>query len=181
MLNQVNLIGRLGSDPESRSFQNGGQVTNLRLAVSETWRDKNTGERKEKTEWVSVAIFNEGLAKVASQYLEKGSKVYVSGKLATRKWQDQSGADRYTTEVVLQGFDAKLVLLDPPKEGGSRGSSSGGYGGGYDDGGQRGGYGGGRGGGRGDNYQSPGNGGGYGGAGGYVGGSSSALDDEIPF
>ena len=114
MLNSCNFIGNLGADPEVRTFQNGNKVCNLRLAVSETWKDKNTGERKEKTEWVSVAIFSEGLARVAEQYLRKGSKVYISGKLTTRKWQDQSGADRYSTEIVLQGFDAKLVMLDGP-------------------------------------------------------------------
>lgn len=114
MLNQVNIMGNLGADPETRSFQNGGKVCNLRIAVTEKWKDKN-GERKEKTEWVSVAIFNDGLVSVAEKYLRKGSKVYVSGKLSTRKWQDQSGADRYTTEVVLQGFDVKLVMLDGPQ------------------------------------------------------------------
>jgi len=111
-LNQCNFIGNLGADPEVRTFQNGNKVCNLRLAVSETWKDKSTGERKEKTEWVSVAIFSEGLANVAAQYLKKGSKVYISGKMATRKWQDQTGADRYSTEIVLQGFDAKLEMLD---------------------------------------------------------------------
>lgn len=124
MLNSCNFIGNLGADPEVRTFQNGNKVCNLRLAVSETWKDKNTGERKEKTEWVSVAIFSEGLARVAEQYLRKGSKVYISGKMATRKWQDQSGADRYSTEIVLQGLDAKLVMLD--------GKSEGGQGSGYD-------------------------------------------------
>ena len=112
MLNQCQFIGNLGADPEVRTFQNGNKVCNLRLAVSENWKDKNTGERKERTEWVSVAIFSEGLARVAEQYLRKGSKVYVSGKMQTRKWQDQSGADRYSTEIVLQGYDAKLVMLD---------------------------------------------------------------------
>ena len=114
MLNQCQFIGNLGADPEVRTFQNGNKVCNLRLAVSESWKDKNTGERKERTEWVSVAIFSEGLARVAEQYLRKGSKVYISGKMQTRKWQDQSGADRYSTEIVLQGFDAKLVMLDGP-------------------------------------------------------------------
>jgi single-strand DNA-binding protein len=114
MLNSCQFIGNLGADPETRTFSNGNKVCNLRLAVSESWKDKNTGERKEKTEWVSVAIFSEGLARVADQYLRKGSKVYISGKLTTRKWQDQSGADRYSTEIVLQGFDAKLVMLDGP-------------------------------------------------------------------
>jgi single-strand DNA-binding protein len=117
-INKVILIGNLGRDPESRSFQNGGKVVNLRLACSETWKDRTTGERKEKTEWVSVAIFNEGLANTAEKYLRKGSKVYIEGKLQTRKWQDQSGADKYVTEVVLQGFDGTLVMLDG-KQGGS--------------------------------------------------------------
>lgn len=121
MLNQVSIIGHLGSDPETRSFQSGGQVCNLRIAVTEKWKDKN-GERKEKTEWISVAIFSEGLVKVASQYLRKGSKVFVQGKLATRKWTAQDGSDRYATEVVLQGFDAKLVMLDGPS--GERQSSN---------------------------------------------------------
>lgn len=120
MLNQCQFIGNLGADPETRTFQNGNKVCNLRLAVSESWKDKNTGERKERTEWVSVAIFSEGLARVAEQYLRKGSKVYVSGKFTTRKWQDQSGADRYSTEIVLQGFDAKLVMLDGKSEGGTQ-------------------------------------------------------------
>jgi single-strand DNA-binding protein len=111
-LNKCAFIGNLGADPESRSLNNGGEVVNLRLAVSESWKDKTTGERKEKTEWVPVVIFNEGLARVAKSYLRKGSKVYVEGALQTRKWQDQSGADRYSTEVVLQKFRGELVLLD---------------------------------------------------------------------
>jgi single-strand DNA-binding protein len=121
-VNKVILVGNLGRDPESRSFQNGGKVVNLRIATSETWKDRNSGERKEKTEWHSVAIFNEGLANTAERYLRKGSKVYVEGQLQTRKWQDQSGQDRYSTEVVLQGFNAVLVLLDRREgEGGGRG------------------------------------------------------------
>jgi single-strand DNA-binding protein len=118
-VNKVILIGRLGADPESRSFQNGGKVVNLRLATSETWKDKQTGKRKEKTEWHSVSILNEGLAGIAERYLRKGSQVYVEGKLQTRKWQDQSGADRYSTEIALQGFGASLVLLDG-QNGGNR-------------------------------------------------------------
>lgn len=114
MLNQCQFIGNLGADPEVRSFQNGGKVCNLRLAVTEKWKDKQ-GEAKERTEWVTVAIFNEGLVGVAERFLRKGSKVFITGKMQTRKWQDQSGADRYTTEIVLQGFDAKLVMLDGPK------------------------------------------------------------------
>ena len=111
-VNKVILVGNLGADPEVRNFQNGGKVVNIRIATSETWRDKLSGERKERTEWHSVAIFNENLAKVAEQYLKKGSKVYVEGQLETRKWQDQSGADRYTTEVVLRAFRGELTLLD---------------------------------------------------------------------
>lgn len=114
MLNSCAFIGNLGADPEIKTFQNGGKVCNLRLAVSERWKDKN-GEKQERTEWVSVAIFNEGLAGVAERFLRKGSKVYIQGQLRTRKWQDQSGADRYSTEIVLQGFDAKLVMLDGAK------------------------------------------------------------------
>lgn len=121
MLNQVSIIGHLGADVEVKSFQNGGQVANMRVAVTEKWKDKS-GERKEKTEWITVAIFSEGLVKVASQYLRKGSKVFVQGKLATRKWTAQDGSDRYATEVVLQGFDAKLVMLDGPS--GERQSSN---------------------------------------------------------
>lgn len=127
-LNQCSFIGNLGADPEVRTFQNGGKVCNLRLAVSETWKDKATGERKEKTEWVTVAIFGDGLAGVAERYLKKGSKVFVQGKLATRKWQDQSGADRYSTEVVLQGPGAVLTMLDAAKTGnGTGGGASGGW------------------------------------------------------
>jgi len=116
-VNKVILIGHLGRDPEARSFSNGGKVVNLRLATSETWRDKATGERKERTEWHAVSILNEGLAKVAEQYLRKGSKVYIEGQLETRKWQDQSGADRYTTEIVLRPYRGELTLLDGRSEG----------------------------------------------------------------
>ncbi len=159
-VNKVILIGNLGRDPEVRSFQNGGKVCNLRIATSETWKDRNTGERRERTEWHSVAIFQEGLVRIAEQYLRKGSKVYIEGKLQTRKWQDQSGQDRYSTEVVLQGFDGTLTMLD-----GRDGPSGGGSGGGYSD--DRGGYGGG------------GSGGGGSAPGGFGGGSD--MDDEIPF
>lgn len=113
-VNKVILVGNLGADPESRSFQNGGKVVNLRVATSEQWKDKSTGEKRDKTEWHTVAIFNEALAGVAEKYLRKGSKVYLEGALQTRKWTDQSGADRYSTEVVLQGFNAVMVLLDKP-------------------------------------------------------------------
>lgn len=162
-LNKVMLIGNLGADPEVRSFQNGGQVCNLRLATSETWKDRNTGERREKTEWHSVAIFSEGLVRVAQQYLRKGSKIYIEGKLQTRKWQDQSGADRYSTEVVINGFDGTLTMLDGRGEGGGGGGfggdsgGGGGFGGGYDD--------------RGGPPSGPSGG----------GGGSGPGDDEIPF
>jgi single-strand DNA-binding protein len=111
-LNQFTITGRLGADPETRRTQSGKPIVNMRVAVSETWRDQNSGEKKEKTEWVNAVIFSEGLCKVAEQYLKKGSKVLLQGKIATRKWQDQSGNDRYATELVLQGFDAKLIMLD---------------------------------------------------------------------
>jgi single-strand DNA-binding protein len=121
-VNKVILVGNLGRDPESRSFQNGGKVVELRIATSESWKDRNSGERKEKTEWHTVKVFNEGLANVAERYLRKGSKVYIEGALTTRKWQDQSGADRYSTEIVLQGFNSVLTMLDGPSgETGGRG------------------------------------------------------------
>lgn len=123
-VNKVILVGNLGADPEIRSFQNGGQVCNLRLATSESWKDKSSGEKKERTEWHSVAIFAEGLVSVAERFLKKGSKVYIEGKLQTRKWQDQAGNDRYTTEIVLQGYDAKLVMLDGAPSVGQRDSQS---------------------------------------------------------
>ena len=162
-VNKVILIGNLGRDPEVRSFQNGGKVCNLRIATSETWKDRNTGERREKTEWHSVAIFQEGLVRVAEQYLRKGSKVYIEGQLQTRKWQDQSGADRYSTEIVLQGFGGNLTMLDG-RDGPSGGGNTGG-GGDYDDRG----YGG-------DSYDSGPSRGGSG-----SGGGSRDIDDEIPF
>ena len=125
-VNKVILVGNLGRDPEVRSFPNGGKVVNLRIATSERWRDKNTGENKERTEWHSVAIFNENLGRVAEQYLRKGSKVYLEGQLETRKWQDASGQDRYSTEVVLRQFRGELTLLD------GRGEGAGAGGGDYD-------------------------------------------------
>ena len=163
-VNKVTLLGHLGRDPETRQFQNGGSVCNLRIATGESWKDKNTGEKREKTEWHSVSIFQEGLVRVAEQYLKKGSKVYIEGKLQTRKWQDQSGADRYSTEVVLQGYDGKLVMLDGRPSGGGGSGDGGGsdqrnYGGGYSDSGNQ-------------------DGGSGDGAGGY---SGSDIDDEIPF
>ncbi|SFM13804.1 single-stranded DNA-binding protein [Shimia aestuarii] len=166
-VNKVILVGNLGRDPEVRSFQNGGKVCNLRIATSETWKDRNTGERRERTEWHSVAIFQEGLVRVAEQYLRKGSKVYIEGQLQTRKWQDQSGQDRYSTEVVLQGFGGTLVMLDGRSGGGDQGGYGGGSQGGYDQGNYGGGY-----------DQGGGNFGG-----GNQGGSAPSrdLDDEIPF
>lgn len=123
-INKVIIVGNLGKDPEVRTFQNGGKVCNFSVATSESWKDKQTGEKKEKTEWHSIAVFNEGLADVCEKYLRKGSKVYVEGKLQTRKWQDQSGNDRYSTEVVLQGFDAKMEMLDG-KQGGGQSNNDG--------------------------------------------------------
>ena len=175
-VNKVIIVGNLGRDPEVRSFPNGGKVVNLRIATSETWRDKASGERKERTEWHSVAIFNEALGKIAEQYLRKGSTVYIEGQLETRKWQDQSGADRYTTEVVLRQYRGELTLLGGRDGGNSGGGGGGGYeerggfedmgGGGASSGGASGGYGARSGG-------SSGSGGG--------GGGRSDMDDEIPF
>lgn len=122
-VNKVILIGNLGADPEVRTTQSGGKVVNMRIATSENWRDKSTGERRERTEWHNVVIWNEGLTRIAEQYLRKGSKVYIEGQLQTRKWQDQSGQDRYTTEVVLQGFNGALTMLDGRGEGGDTGFS----------------------------------------------------------
>ncbi|MFC0810527.1 single-stranded DNA-binding protein [Paracoccus panacisoli] len=176
-VNKVILIGNLGQDPEVRSFQNGGKVVNLRIATSEQWKDRNSGERRERTEWHSVAIFSEPLGRVAEQYLKKGSKVYIEGQLETRKWQDQSGQDRYTTEVVLRPYRSELTLLDG--RGGSGGG--GGYGGDGD-------YGRGSGGGGRDYDGGYGGGSDRGGAsGGSSGGSGSGgrggadFDDDIPF
>lgn len=121
-VNKVILIGHLGQDPEVKSFQNGGKICNLRIATSESWKDKQTGEKRERTEWHSVVLSSEGLCGVAERYLRKGSKVYIEGQLRTRKWQDNSGADRYSTEVVVGGIGGSLVMLDGP-QGGSQGSS----------------------------------------------------------
>ncbi|MGY4394953.1 single-strand DNA-binding protein [Sphingomonas sp. UYAg733] len=174
-VNKVIIVGNLGRDPESKSFQNGGKVVNLRIATSDTWKDKNTGERKEATEWHSVAIFNEGLANVAERYLRKGSKVYIEGALKTRKWQDAQGQDKYSTEIVLQGFNSVLTMLDGAPGGGG---GTGGGGGARDD------FGGG-------NDFGGGSGGGYDGGGGNRGGGSTGgasrgsfsddLDDDVPF
>ncbi|MCC5986387.1 MAG: single-stranded DNA-binding protein [Pararhodobacter sp.] len=156
-VNKVILIGNLGRDPEVRSFPNGGRVVNLRIATSETWRDRNSGERREKTEWHSVAIFSEPLGKIAEQYLRKGSKVYIEGQLETRKWQDQSGQDRYSTEVVLRPYRSELTMLDGRGEGGG-GSGGGGYG---------------------RDPADTGSGGSSGGDRGFAG--PADMDDEIPF
>ncbi len=161
-VNKVILIGNLGRDPEVRTFQNGGKVCNLRIATSENWKDKSTGERRERTEWHTVAIFQEGLVRIAEQYLRKGSKVYIEGKLQTRKWQDQSGNDRYSTEVVLQGFDGVLTMLDGRNDGGSGGGGN--YGGGGND------YGGSQGNDYGNNQGSS-----------QPAPQNTDFDDEIPF
>jgi single-strand DNA-binding protein len=170
-VNKVILIGNLGADPEIRTLNSGDRVANLRIATSETWRDRASGERKERTEWHRVVIFNDNLVKVAEQYLRKGSKVYLEGAIQTRKWSDQSGQEKFSTEVVLQKFRGELTMLDGKGEGGGGGGDEGGYGGGY--------------------------GGGSGGSGGSGGGGFSSgprqqssapredfsadLDDEIPF
>nr|CAD6410900.1 single-stranded DNA-binding protein [Rhizobium sp. Q54] len=125
-LNKVTLIGNLGADPEIRRTQDGRPIANIRLATTESWKDRNTGEKREKTEWHTVVIFNENLCKVVEQYVKKGHKIYIEGQLATRKWQDQSGNDRYSTEIVLQGFDAKMIMLTG--QGGGSGYRAGGNG-----------------------------------------------------
>jgi len=175
-VNKVILVGNLGRDPESRSFQNGGKVVELRIATSESWKDRATGERKEKTEWHTVKVFNEGLATVAEKYLRKGSKVYIEGALQTRKWQDQSGADRYSTEIILQGFNSVLTMLDgAPGQGGGASRGAGGgddWAGGDEFAGQSSSRGGG-------NFNS---GGGQRAAGaGSGGGFPDDLDDDVPF
>ena len=154
-VNKVILVGNLGADPEVRKFQNGGSVCNLRVATSENWKDRNTGERRERTEWHSVAIFSEGLVRVAEQYLRKGAKVYLEGQLETRKWQDKDGNDRYTTEVVLRNFNSSMVMLD------GRSGSGGGQ-----------------------SFERSNNdrmGGGMSDQGSSSGGQSYELDDDIPF
>jgi len=153
-VNKVIIIGNLGRDPEVRNFPNGGKVCNLRIATSERWKDKASGEQREKTEWHSVAIFNEGLVRVAEQYLRKGSKVYIEGQLETRKWQDQSGADRYSTEIALRPFKGELTMLDG-KSGGDGGNSG--------------------------NYQAPDQQRGSAGHSAPPTGGAPDMDDEIPF
>lgn len=160
-VNKVILVGNLGADPEIRRTQDGRPIANLSIATSESWRDRNTGERREKTEWHRVVVFNEGLCKVIEQYLKKGAKVYLEGQLQTRKWTDQNGQDKYTTEVVLQGFNSTLTMLDGRGDGGGQGGYSGGGSSGGGDFGQSG--------------PSGGSGGGFGGQ------SGGEIDDEIPF
>lgn len=172
-VNKVILIGNLGADPEVKSFQNGGRIANLRIATSENWKDKATGERKERTEWHSVVLQSDGLVGVAERYLRKGSKVYIEGQLRTRKWQDQSGNDRYTTEISV-GMNGVLTMLDGAQGGAGGGAGGGGQrssGGGWNEGGSRGGSAGGASGG------SSWNKGGSGGGGAF----SDDLDDDIPF
>lgn len=161
-VNKVIIVGNLGADPEVKSFQNGGRICNLRIATSEDWKDKNTGEKKERTEWHTVVLNSDGLVGVAERFLKKGSKVYIEGSLRTRKWQDASGNDRYSTEVSVAGFDGKLVMLD-----GARGGSGGGGNDGWSSGG-------GSSGGGGSNWQ--------GGSSGFGGGDfDNDLDDDVPF
>ncbi|HMT40226.1 single-stranded DNA-binding protein [Sphingorhabdus pulchriflava] len=165
-VNKVILVGNLGADPEVKSFQNGGRICNLRIATSEDWKDRQTGEKKERTEWHSVVLQSDGLVGVAERFLRKGSKVYIEGQLRTRKWQDQSGNDRYTTEISVGGFDGKLVMLDGAKGGSGGGNEGWGSGGG-----------------------APSSGGGGQSGGGWQGGSagfgggdfSDDLDDDVPF
>ncbi len=181
-VNKVILIGNVGADPEIRRTQDGRPIANLRIATSETWRDRNSGERKEKTEWHTVVVFNEGLCKVIEQYVKKGAKLYIEGALQTRKWQDQQGQDRYSTEVVLQGFGSTLTMLDGRGDGGGASSGFGGGGGGRSNNND---YGGG-GGGYGDDYGAPAQSSGGSGRGGSSGGGAGGnfsrdLDDDIPF
>ena len=178
-VNKVILIGNLGADPEIKSFQNGGKIANIRIATSEQWKDRMTGERKERTEWHNVVINGEGLVGVVERYLKKGSKVYIEGSLRTRKWQDRDGNDKYTTEVVIAGMGGNLTMLDgAPGGGGSRGGGGGGeeWSGGSSGGGSGGGW-------------NQGGGGSSSGGGGFGGGSSGGgrppfdddLDDDVPF
>lgn len=168
-VNKVILVGNLGADPEVKSFQNGGRIANLRIATSEDWKDRQTGEKKERTEWHSVVLQSDGLVGVAERFLKKGSKVYIEGQLRTRKWQDQSGNDRYTTEVSVGGFDGKLVMLDGARGGAGGGGNDGWSSGGGSSGGPSSGSGSG-----GSNWQ--------GGSSGFGGGDfDNDLDDDVPF
>lgn len=172
-VNKVILIGNLGADPEVKSFQNGGRLANLRIATSESWKDRTTGERKERTEWHTVVLNSDGLVGVAERYLRKGSKVYIEGQLRTRKWQDQSGNDRYSTEVSVGGVGGVLTMLDGPQGAGGGGGAGGGMGGGQRSGG--GDFGGGRG------APAPSGGSDWGRTGGSAGGFAEDMDDDIPF
>jgi len=177
-VNKVILVGNLGRDPEIRRTQDGRPIANLRIATSENWRDKNSGERREKTEWHSVVIFNENLCKVVEQYLKKGAKVYIEGALQTRKWQDQQGQERYSTEVVLQGFNGTLTMLDGRAGGAGMSDNSQSDYGGSDD------FGGGGGGGYSEPRRQVGRSGGGSSSSGSAGGGKAfdkQLDDEIPF
>ena len=172
-VNKVILIGNVGKDPEIRSLQNGGRVANFSLATSESWKDRSSGEKREKTEWHRVVVFNDNLVGVVERFIKKGSKLYVEGALETRKWTDQSGQEKYSTEVVIKQFRGEITLLDGRGEGGGGGGGGGGgSGGGYDRAG-------------GDDYGSAPSGGGGGGGGARSGGSSARprddIDDEIPF
>lgn len=179
-VNKVILIGNVGADPEIRRTQDGRPIANLRIATSETWRDRNSGERREKTEWHTVVVFNEGLCKVVEQYVKKGAKLYIEGQLQTRKWQDQTGNDRYSTEIVLQGFNSTLTMLDGRGEGGGGGRSGGGDFGGGNDYGSGGGSGYSGSGGY-DQQSSPRGGSSRSGGGQPSGGFSNDMDDDIPF
>ncbi|MDO9368970.1 MAG: single-stranded DNA-binding protein [Sphingopyxis sp.] len=180
-VNKVILIGNLGADPEIKSFQNGGKIANIRIATSEQWKDRMTGERKERTEWHNVVINGDGLVGVVERYLKKGSKVYIEGSLRTRKWQDRDGNDKYTTEVVIAGIGGALTMLDGAPGGGGGGSRGGGSGGGDDWGASSGG---------GDSWKQGAGGGSSGASGGFGGGSGGGggrppfdddLDDDVPF
>ena len=166
-VNKAILVGNLGADPEVKSFQNGGRIANLRIATSEDWKDRQTGEKKERTEWHQVVLQSDGLVGVAERYLRKGAKVYIEGQLRTRKWQDQSGNDRYTTEISVGGFEGKLVMLDGARSSQGGGNDGWGSGGGSSSGGSGGGQ----------------SGGGWqGGSSGFGGGDfSDDLDDDVPF
>lgn len=169
-VNKVIIVGNLGADPEVKSFQNGGRICNLRIATSEDWKDRTTGEKKERTEWHSVVLQSDGLVGVAERFLKKGSKVYIEGQLRTRKWQDQSGNDRYTTEISVAGFDGKLVMLDGARGGSGGGGNDGWSGGASSSGGQGGGQ------------SGQGGGNWSGGSSGFGGGDfDNDLDDDVPF
>jgi len=174
-VNKVILVGNLGADPEIRRTQDGKAIANMSVATSETWRDRNSGERREKTEWHRVVCFNDGLNKVIEQYVKKGTTVYLEGNLQTRKWQDQNGQDKYTTEIVLQPYTGVLTML------GGRGDGGGGQGGGYGGGQGGGSFGGSQGGGQMGYDSPPSQGSSDGGFGGPTGGSGGGIDDDIPF